>query len=67
MNMKMALAAILVILAAATVFSIAVVAFNEAVFVRRSTDVNVDENFSSRTTFSDRVQLLGEDRGGGWP
>jgi len=66
MNKKIALLTFLVILATATMTTIAAVASGETPLIR-SISTDTEEKFFDYTTLSDRVKLLGEGRGGGWP
>ena len=60
MNVKIALLALLVILAATTIFAATAAAFNEAPSTA-SIKTNLDEENSNY------VPLAGDPRGGGWP
>lgn len=66
MNVKIALLALLVILAATTVFATFAVVFNEAPLIK-STETNVDQKISDCLTLCNYTQPQGKDKGGGWP
>lgn len=66
MNKKIALLTLLVILATATVITITAVAFSETPLIS-SIRTDTEEKFFDYATLSDRVQLLGDPIGGGWP
>jgi hypothetical protein len=66
MNKKIALLTLLVILATATMITITAVAFSETPLIR-SNRTDTEKKFFDCTTLPDRVQLLGDPIGGGWP
>lgn len=66
MNVKIALLALLVILAATTLFATITAAFNEAPSIT-SIRTNADEEISDYLTLCNYTQPEGKDKGGGWP
>jgi hypothetical protein len=66
MDKKIVLLALLVILATATIVTIAADAFSKKSLMG-SVRKFADQKFFDRTTSSGRVQPVGESMGGGWP
>ena len=66
MNVKIALLALLVILAATTMFVTIVAVFNEAPSIK-SAETNLDEKISDCLTLCNYTRPQGKPKGGGWP
>jgi len=66
MNVKIALVALLVILAATTISAAITAALNEAPSIK-SVKTNFDEKISAHLTLCNYTEPQGDDKGGGWP
>lgn len=66
MKLKIVLAIFLVALAAAAVVNAAVLVFDRTT-LPKNVATNVNDEASRLNGLTGKVQLLGDDRGGGWP
>ncbi|MBX5328632.1 MAG: hypothetical protein QHH18_07365 [Candidatus Bathyarchaeota archaeon] len=66
MMLKNAISFLLIVLAATAIISAATLAFKEIALPRNTTTYANKETLRA-TDFNSAVELLGDDRGGGWP
>lgn len=66
MKLKNAIVILLVVLAATAIVSAATLAFKE-IALPRNTATYANEETSRAIGFNGAVELLGDERGGGWP
>lgn len=66
MKLKNAITILLVVLAATAIVSAATLAFKE-IALPRNTTTYANKETSRATGFNGAVELLGDERGGGWP